>query len=129
MSEVQSKFEGWAIVDVLGHQRFFGYVSTEYFGTATFFRVETPKRPPVERVLATEEYVSPYGTCPAGARIVHEGKMGATRLIGADSIYMIAPTAQDRVMEELNESDRCSVLSVTNPDGTPRKPSDDDYPF
>lgn len=40
MSEqTQAKFEGWAIVDVLGHQRYVGYVTTEAYGQAVLFRI------------------------------------------------------------------------------------------
>lgn len=28
----QAKFDGWAIVDVMGHQRYAGYVTTEAYG-------------------------------------------------------------------------------------------------
>ena len=35
-------FEGWAIVDVLGHQRYVGYVTTEAYGAAVLFRVDVP---------------------------------------------------------------------------------------
>ena len=32
--ETPEQFEGWAIVELFGHQREIGYVTTRYFGTA-----------------------------------------------------------------------------------------------
>lgn len=31
MSEEQSKFNGWAVVEIMGHNREIGFVTTEYF--------------------------------------------------------------------------------------------------
>jgi hypothetical protein len=42
MDTPQAKFDGWAIVDVLGHQRYVGYVVTEAYGAAVLFRVDVP---------------------------------------------------------------------------------------
>lgn len=116
----QSRFDGWAIVDVLGHQRYFGHVTTEYFGTTAFFRVETPAREQREEVLAQEGYVSNnYGFCQAGTRVIRTAKPGAVRLIGAGSIYMLTPSTQAEVLTQLDDADPCGVLSVTAPDGIP----------
>ena len=41
----QSRFEGWAIVEMFGHQREAGFVTTESFGPACLFRVDTPALP------------------------------------------------------------------------------------
>ncbi len=40
MSEQQlAMFEGYAIVEIMGHQKVSGYVTTQYFGGTAVFRV------------------------------------------------------------------------------------------
>lgn len=78
MSEQQSKFEGWAIVEVMGHNTFQGFVTTESFGGTVLFRVDVPEIP--EQI--TE----------AGKR---EAVPAFTKLIGAGSIYCITPCTEE----------------------------------
>jgi hypothetical protein len=33
-TQAQAKFEGWAVVEMMGHQKEIGFVTTEYFGGA-----------------------------------------------------------------------------------------------
>src|SRR5215467_13892732 len=35
-------FEGWAILEIFGHQRYAGYVTTQTFGAASMFRLDVP---------------------------------------------------------------------------------------
>lgn len=41
----QAKFEGWAIVEMMGHRQEVGYVTTEAYGQAVLFRVDSPDIP------------------------------------------------------------------------------------
>lgn len=41
MSEA-TKFESWAVVEVMGHQTFAGFVSEQTIGGASFVRVDVP---------------------------------------------------------------------------------------
>ena len=43
----QAKFEGWARVEVMGHQSHTGFVTTEAYGQAVMFRIDTPEIPAV----------------------------------------------------------------------------------
>ena len=56
MSENQNTFEGWAIVELMGHRKEIGYVTTENFGAASLFRVDRPELPTVESILESGEY-------------------------------------------------------------------------
>jgi len=51
MSEQVAKFEGWAIVEMFGHGREIGYVTTQYFGSACLFQIDVPELPERERTL------------------------------------------------------------------------------
>ena len=54
MPEEQAKFEGWAIVEVMGHQKYAGFVTTEAYGGAGSIYCITPCTEEVAR-KATEE--------------------------------------------------------------------------
>ena len=63
-----SKFEEWAIVDVMGHQRYVGLVSEQVVAGQGFVRVDIPETDEVK---------------------------GWTKLIGTSSIYAITPVDKD----------------------------------
>lgn len=71
MSETKP-FESWAIVEVMGHRQFAGFVCEQAIGGASFVRVDVPE------VKAGEE------TLPA-----------FTKLLGAGSIYAISPCTEE----------------------------------
>jgi len=83
----QSSFEGWAVVEVMGHQRYCGHVNTESFGGAVLFRVDVPELP--------EEQANGYK---------HEAVQGYTKLIGAGSIYCITPCTEEAACAALRRS-------------------------
>lgn len=69
MSERES-YEGWAIVELMGHRKLAGYVSEQTVGGAAFMRIDVP---------ASEK---------------HEA---ATQLYSAGAIYCITPTTESVV--------------------------------
>lgn len=67
MSEINA-FEGWAIVELMGHRRLAGHVSqVEMFGVA-LLRIDIPGKP---------------------------GKISATQFYGGGSIYCLTPTTEE----------------------------------
>ena len=116
MDTPQAKFDGWAIVDVLGHQRYVGYVTTEAYGAAILFRVDVPALEARERTTNRpgwydEKYL------PAGA-VVQEGAVdGYTKLIGAGSIYTLTPCTKEAAMAALEAAQPRPLMSVTLPEG------------
>ena len=128
MSEVQqAKFDGWAIVDVLGHQRYVGYVTTEAFGQAVLFRIDVPALEARERTTKQPGYISGRGYCPAGT-IVQEGAVdGYSKLIGAGSIYAITPCTKDAALKAVEETQPRPLMAVTLPPGVALPPADDNY--
>lgn len=72
MEESQQKFEQWAIVDVMGHQRYVGRVTEQVIAGQGFVRVDIPKTSEVE---------------------------AWTKLIGTASIYAITPVDKDIALQ------------------------------
>lgn len=126
MTEEQSNFSGWAIVDVMGKQRYVGYVRTESYGAASLFRVDVPELPAREFVLEHPEYVG-HTYAPKGTRVQREASPGYTKLIGVGSIYMISPCSEAAAMKavELNQRAPMKVIELA-PDGRSLPSPEDD---
>jgi hypothetical protein len=115
MSEQQqSKFDGWAVVDVLGHQRYVGYVMTEAYGSAVLFRIDVPALEERERVTKRPGYVGDK-YCPAGTTVKEGPVEGYTKLIGAGSIYSITPCTKDAALKAVEDAQARPLLLVSLP--------------
>ncbi|GEM_PF-2856323 len=57
MEAKAAAFEGWAVVEMFGHAKEIGFVTTEAYGSAVLFRVDTPELPEREFILESPEYV------------------------------------------------------------------------
>lgn len=96
MENGQAKFEGFALVEIMGHQTAAGYVSTEAFGSVAMFRVTAPEIPPTEMVLESDEYVN-HEYCAKGSRIRISREKFET-LIGVASVYRMTPCSEAQAM-------------------------------
>ncbi len=72
MDKSQESVEMWAVVEVMGHRRFAGFVSEQSLGGVSFIRVDVPE------VEANGETLPPF-----------------TKLLGAGSIYAISPCTEE----------------------------------
>jgi hypothetical protein len=93
----QTKFEGWALVEIMGHRRAVGEVQTVYIGSAAFLRIITPEIPATQYVLDRDvrvngEYLS------AGTKMESHRPLGEI-LVGSGSIYAITPLTEAQVLE------------------------------
>ena len=88
--EQQTKFEGWAVIELFGHAREAGYVTTEYFGSGALFRVEVPALDEREVTLIHPEWVNETMLYP-GSKVMREAVQGRTRFIGPSAIYAMNP--------------------------------------
>jgi hypothetical protein len=99
MDQEQAKFEGWAIVEMMGHQREIGYVTTEAYGVAVLFRVDVPDMPVQEYVLRRPEYGRDgQGTeryLPVGSKVQREGSPARSRLVSPAAVYAINPCSEE----------------------------------
>lgn len=124
----QAKFEGWAIVEVFGHQRYVGHVTTEAFGAAVMFRVDVPALEPRQRVTKSPEYLGNQYV-PAGTTVNEGAVPGYTKLFGVGAIYGITPCTQDAAMKAVDEMHRRPLMKISVPEGLalPAPRLDDDF--
>lgn len=107
MEAPQSKLETWAIVELMGHAREIGFVTTEYFGPACLFRVDVPELPEREFVLPRPEWVtdekgnSQY--VPVGSKVKRSAVPGRSPLLGVASIYKLTPCTEATARAAIEE--------------------------
>lgn len=76
IEEARTSFEGWAILELMGHRRLAGYVREETIAGAAFVRIDVPEQTP-----ATD-----------GETNGHASK--ATQFYAPAAIYCITPTTE-----------------------------------
>lgn len=126
MENQQAKFDGWAIVDVLGHQRYVGYVTTEAYGQAVLFRIDVPALDERERVTKQPGY---HGGqyLPAGTTVKEGPVDGYSKLIGAGSIYAITPCTKEAALKAVEQTQPRPLMSVQLPPERALSPTDGPY--
>ncbi len=115
MSDEQAKFEGWAIVEMMGHQREIGFVTTQAFGQAVMFRIDTPELPEREFTLTVPEYTKDAdggsAWTQAGAKVKRAASPARTRLVSPGSLYAINPCTEEAARTALERTvDRPLIL-------------------
>lgn len=103
MEANQAKFDGWAIVELFGHQKEAGYVTTEYYGSAAMFRIDVPELPEREWVLERPQRGDDYALLPIGTKVRREAVPARTRLVGPGAVYGMTPCT-DEVVRRAIES-------------------------
>ncbi len=130
-SPEQAKFEGWAIVDVMGHQRYVGYVTTEAYGSAVLFRIDVPELEERERVTKRPGHLGEHGYVPAGTTVKEGAVPGYSKLVGSGSIYTITPCTKDAALAAVEDAQPRPLMSVAVPPGLALEAAqvreDDDY--
>lgn len=111
----QAKFEGWAIVDVMGHQRYVGFVTTEAYGQAVLFRIDVPALEARERVTKQPEYVE-HRYVPAGTTVKEGPVPGYSKLVGSGSIYTITPCTEQAALKAVEAMQPRPLMSVQLPE-------------
>jgi hypothetical protein len=116
MDQQQSKFEGWAVIELFGHQKIAGHVTTEYYGSAAMFRVDVPELPEREVTISQPEYVQTEeysGYVYAGSVLRRAMEPGFTRIIGPGAVYAINPCTEATVRQSRESDRRRPVVPVS----------------
>ena len=137
MNEQQSSFNGWARVEVMGHQTHIGFVKTESYGGAVLFRIDSPGAPEREYTLDSPEYaeVSEAGRqwCPKGTVVKRKERPPVSVLVGAASIYRIVPCTEEVALRAIEQEQRSELMLVSLPAKAelpaPATEVEDDSPF
>ena len=126
METEQAKFEGWAIVEMMGHQREIGFVTTQAFGQAVMFRIDTPELPEREFVLTTPEYVADAWT-PSGAKVKRAASPARSRLVSPGALYAINPCTEETARTAIERTSQRPLILISSPARTLEAAQDRDF--
>jgi hypothetical protein len=90
----QAVFEGWAIVEMMGHRKEIGFVTTQAFGAAVLFRVDVPELPEREFTLTRPEYAG-NRYCPIGTKVQRKASPARSCLVAPGSLYAMNPCTEE----------------------------------
>jgi len=115
--EQNEKFEGWAIVELFGHQKEIGFVTTRYFGGAAMFQIDIPELPEREVTMRRPGYVPGENGAtewaPAGTIVKKRAVQSRSRLVGPGAIYGINPCTEELAREVVDrESNIIALVSM-----------------
>lgn len=100
--ENQARFEGWAILELNGHNKEIGFVTTEYFGGPALFRVDQPELPSREYELTRAQWIDGNFAGP-GSKLQREALQGKTCYVSPMSIYRLNPCSEEVARKGIEE--------------------------
>ena len=119
MSEEQAKFEGWAVVEIMGHNREIGFVTTAYFGGPALFRVDQPEFPEREYTLQRPTWIGDK-QCPKGTVVKREAMPGKTVFVGPPAIFRMTPCDEETARKAIEAMIPAPIKVVSIPDDAGR---------
>jgi hypothetical protein len=122
----QATFEGWAAIEMMGHRKEIGFVTTQAFGQAVLFRVDTPELPEREYVLESPEYAGGR-YCPPGTKVKRPASPAKSCLVAPAALYAINPCSESAVMAMIERSISRPLIILELPEqaALPPKPESD----
>ena len=122
----QANFEGWAIVEMMGHRKEIGFVTTQAFGQAVLFRVDTPELPEREFTLTSPEYAEVGGGvrswCPVGTKVKRAASPARSCLVAPSSLYAMNPCTEEAARAAIERSFVRPLILVEMPPKTALPP-------
>lgn len=115
MESEQNTFSGWAIVEMMGHRREIGYVTTEHYGAASLFRVDSPEFPEREFELTRPQYVDGR-MAPAGSKVKRTAIPAKSCLVGPGSIYALNPCTRETAEKAIEEGIHRPLILLSVPE-------------
>lgn len=116
----QASFEGWAIVEMMGHRKEIGFVTTQAFGQAVLFRVDSPELPEREYVLDAPAYARPNGSgerwCPTGTKVKRPATSAKSCLVAPSSLYAINPCTEQAAMALIERNVARPLIALELPE-------------
>jgi hypothetical protein len=113
--ETTASFEGWAIVEMMGHRREIGYVTTEHYGAASLFRIDSPPFEDREFELQRPQYLDGQ-MAPAGSKVKREAIPAKSCLIGPGSVYALNPCTEEAARKAIEQGIHRPLILLSIPE-------------
>lgn len=115
----QSTFSGWALIELFGHQREAGYVTTQYFGDKAMFQVDVPEIEEREETITSPKWTEDR-LLPVGSVISRASIPGRTRLVNPGAVYALNPATEEAVRAAVSASERREIKVISVPEEAQR---------
>jgi hypothetical protein len=112
----QSSYSGWTLVELFGHQREAGFVTTQYYGDKAMFQVDAPEIEAREETLTAPRYID-HVFAPAGTVVSRGAIPGRSRLINPGAVYAMNPATEEAVKAAISASERREIKVISLPEG------------
>lgn len=112
----ETPFEGWAILELMGHRKLAGFLSEQAIGGASFVRIDVPKAPPNPSLD-----LRALGDAERAAEA-----WAVTQFYAPSAVYCITPTTEDLARKVAAGAQPTPVTRYELPAATPRARRDDD---
>lgn len=126
----QSSFEGWAVVEMMGHRKEIGFVTTQAFGQAVLFRVDVPELPEREFILESPEYANANGEglrwCPVGTKVKRGANPARSCLVAPSSLYAINPCSEEAALKLIERNVARPLIVLELPEQAALPPASDE---
>lgn len=116
-----AKYEGYAIVQQMGHKTVAGYVTTEYFGSVAMLRVVQQEQPPEELILEADTWIN--GRLIYAGSKVRISRDRAEQYVAASSLYAFTPCSaeeatrsQPKTVEVIEAAERKTLAAAVDLD-------------
>lgn len=113
MEAERTEFEGWAVIELFGHQKEAGYVRTRWFGGGALFQIDVPKLEEREYTIERPEWVD-GNFAPAGSVLKRCAREGRTRFVGVSAIYALNPCTEAAAIAMIDQSISLPKLMVVS---------------
>ena len=90
------------MIELFGHNREAGYVTTQYFGDKAMFQIDVPELPLRDYELKRPQYIGST-LAPVGTKVQKAAKEGRTRIISPGAVYALNPCSKDLCLAALEE--------------------------
>jgi hypothetical protein len=110
-----AKFEGWCVLELMGHAREAGFVTTQYYGDKALFQVDVPEIPAQEETLTVPKWSDDDKLLPVGTVIQKEPIPGRTCMLNPAAIYRMNPATEEAVRAAISAGVRRTIKVVSMP--------------
>lgn len=127
MEDPTNSFTGWALLELFGHQKEVGHVTTVYFGDKALFRVDVPELPEREHVLTSPQYAETEpdvrNWCPAGSKVKRKAVPARSRFISPGALYAMNPCTEEAARQAMESLVSRPLILVEAPAGKSLPPA------
>lgn len=126
------------MIEMMGHRKEVGYITTRAFGQAVLFQVDVPELPEREYMLESPGYAEVEGEtrwCPAGTKVKSAAAPPRSCLVASGSLYAVNPCSEAAAMSVIERNVIRTLIALELPaqaalPPAPRESSDidDDFP-